>query len=366
MTDSLFEDDLGYRKIQRTGRESYIISLPKEWVLDVGLKKGDQLAFQKQEDSSLLLIPRKVLERSKTTEPSLKEFTLPITSRDDPQSIARRIMSLYEVSADLINIRFKEGGLTSEQRTSIRRTVRMLLGSEIIAESPNEISIQILIEHPKFPIEKAIRRMFVIAKSMDLDAISSLKDMDVSRIQGAIDSDEDLDRLSLYVVRQLKFGIENNLYKEMGFRSPKEFLGYRLVTKNLENIGDNATETANNILYLKRLIDDKILTLTQPIDEEVYSSVIKFHFFGHRLLEDALTALFNRNYRLADDTISKFMTTCVHLEKDTINLIFYKRLDPNVALVLRLILDNARKMMEYSRDIAEVTLNRTVEEIRTA
>ena len=29
------------RKIQFTGKSSYIVSLPKQWIMDLGLKKGD-------------------------------------------------------------------------------------------------------------------------------------------------------------------------------------------------------------------------------------------------------------------------------------------------------------------------------------
>jgi hypothetical protein len=39
-----------------------------------------------------------------------------------------------------------------------------------------------------------------------------------------------------------------------------------------------------------------------------------------------------------------------------------KKLDPNVASVLRLIFDSSRRIMDYGRNIAELTLNRTVEE----
>ena len=39
------EKDLGYRRVQCTGRGSYIISLPKEWVEDIGLKRGSEIAF---------------------------------------------------------------------------------------------------------------------------------------------------------------------------------------------------------------------------------------------------------------------------------------------------------------------------------
>ena len=357
------EQDLGYRRIQRTGRDSYIISLPKEWMLSVGLEKGDQLAFKRQEDLSLLLVPRKVLEKGRETKGSAKnEYVVRIDSKDDPQSISRRIISLYAVGADLIHVRFREREITPEQRASIKKTAIMLLGSEIIEESSEEIKIQILIGQSEFPIEKAISRMFVIAKTMDREAVSSLKSLDEDQIRSVIDSDNDLNRLNLYVIRQLKYGVERNLFKEMGFKSSKEFLGYRVVTKNIENIGDNAISMAKNVLILKKLIADQVLSL-KTMHDEVYSSILEVNSFAHRLFDDSLKALFKRDYNLADRTISLFMSKGIRLERDAVYLILSKKIDPNLAYVLRLILDNSRKMMEYSRDIAEVTLNRTVEEI---
>jgi len=361
----LTEQDLGYRKVQLTGRDSYIISLPKEWVIDVGLKKGSQLTFKRLEDSSLLLVPKKVLEDRENARSNLKEFVVRITHKDDPKSISRRIMALYAVSADIIHIRFKDGEITPEQKTSIKNTARMLLGSEIIAESSNEISIQILINQLDFPVEKTVRRMLVIAESMDEEAVSALKGFNEKLAQDVIATDQDLDRLSLYAIRQLKYGIERNLFKEMGLRSPKELLGYRIVVKNLENTGDSAVGTARNILALKRLIDDKILALEESVDEEVYASVLKCHSFGHLLLEDSLKAFFKRDYYLADDIMSRFISTGLQLEKDAVSLMLSKKVDPTLSSVLRLILDNSKKMMEYGKDIAEVTLNRTIEEIST-
>jgi phosphate uptake regulator len=327
------------------------------------LTKGSQLAFKIQGDSSLLLVPRNVLEQQTETKSSLKEFTIHITQKDDLQSIERRLKALYVVSANVIRIRFQAGELTPQQKTVITSTVRMLLGSEIIAETPNEITIQVLIDHPDFPIENAIRRMLAIATIMDRNAISALTTFDEALLNDVIASDSDLDRLNLYVVRQLKYGIERNMYKDMGFSSPKEFLGYRILTKNLENAGDNAVGTAKNILALKQMIDQEVLYLRDTLDEEVYIDILEFTSFCRHLLEDALKALLKRDYQMADEIISRFMSTGLDLEKETVNLMLSKTLDPNLTSVLRLVLDNARKMMEYSRDIAEVTLNRTVEEI---
>lgn len=363
MVTTLVERDLGFRKIQQTGRESYIVSLPKQWVTDNGLNKGDQLAFRMQEDSSILLIPRNILEnRGKSKEAPLNEFIVNLTGKENAQSVSRRIISLYEVGAELITIRFKKGENMSSQKIAIKKTTKMLLGTEIISELPDEIIIQILIGHPKFPIEKAIRRMLVIAKLMDREAVSVFRNYDEEVIQNVIESDDDLDRLNLYVVRQLKYGIKNNLFREMEFNSPREFLGYRIVAKNIENLGDNAVRLAKNILFLKGTIYDQSLTLTKQINEETCSRVFEFNTLGHLLLENSLKAMFKRDYQLADEVISRFMSSCFTLEKEAIELILKKGMDYNVALVLRLILDNSRKMMEYSRDIAEVTLNRTVEE----
>ncbi len=366
MVGYVVERDLGYRRIQRTGRGSYIVSLPKEWVTDSDLKKGSQLAFKIQEDSSLLLVPRNVLEQRTKTKSTLNEFTVYITQKEDPQSIERRLKSLYVVSANVIRILFQPGELTPQQKNAITKTVRTLLGSEIISETPNEIKIQVLISHPEFPIENAIRRILAIATIMDRNAISTLTNFDEIVLNNVIASDSDLDRLNLYVVRQLKYGIERNMYREMGFSSPKEFLGYRIVTKNLENVGDNAVGTAKNILALKQVIDKELLYVSDPLDEELHTGILKITSFCRSLLEDSLKALFKRDYQIADEIISRFMSTGLELEKEAVNQILSKTMDTNVASVLRLVLDNARKMMEYGRDIAEVALNRTVEEISTS
>lgn len=54
------------------------------------------------------------------------------------------------------------------------------------------------------------------------------------------------------------------------------------------------------------------------------------------------------------------------LENELIRLILSKKMDPNIAAILRLILDSSRRILDYGQDISELTLNRTVEEICTS
>ena len=45
------------RKIQFTGKSSYIVSLPKGWIIEQGLKRGDQVNVSRQGSSVLEIKP---------------------------------------------------------------------------------------------------------------------------------------------------------------------------------------------------------------------------------------------------------------------------------------------------------------------
>jgi phosphate uptake regulator len=358
------EKDLGYRKVQCAGRGSLSISLPKDWTQEVGIEKGSEIAFKVGEDSSLLLVPRKIMEgRKEAKKPKLREYCIHVNQKTDPQSLCRRITALYVVSAEFIHVRFKESEIYQKFKTATNNLIKnVLLGSEIIEQTSKEITIQILINHPDFPMEKAIKRMAGLALSANKDATLALKNMDKDLIQSVIDAHIDVSRLNLYVVRQLKFGLEQNLFKDWGFETPKEFLGYRIIANDIKSIADNALNIANNIRIIKKLIEDKMLYLKESVDEEAYIQILNFNSLANQLFEETLKAMFERDYESADKIISQ-LESFVTLENDLITLMSDKKLDPNVSSIHRLLLDSSKRIVEYSRNIAEVTLNRTVEEI---
>ncbi len=358
------EKDLGYRRVQCTGRGSYIISLPKEWVKDIGLKQGSEIAFNLESDSSLTLIPRKIKEKTDGgKEDKLKEYYISVDPEEDIQSTLRLIQALYVISADVIRVHFKKSPNASKCKVKIKNFARdTFLGSEVIDETDDEITLQILIKHTEFPIEKAVRRMAIIALSANKDAIAALKNKSKELLQSVVNAHHDVNRLGLYVVRQLKFGIEHNMYRELGFRTPKEFLLYRIIVNNIKDIGENALNIMNNLVTFQKLIDDQVLFIKEPLDEEVYSQLLNFNALAHQLFEDATKAMFKRDYNDAESLIPK-RQSYVTLENDLIRLMSSKKLDPNMSPILRLVLDSSRRILDYAQDVAELTLNRTVEEL---
>jgi phosphate uptake regulator len=358
------EKDLGYRRVQCTGRGSYIISLPKEWVQDIGLKRGSEIAFNLQADSSLSLVPRKIREKNLEGGSSkLKEYYISVDPEEDIASTLRLIQALYVISADIMRIRFRNTADASKCKMEIKNFAKdTFLGSEIIDETADEVTLQILIKHSEFPIEKAVRRMAIIALSANKDAVSALKNRDKTLYQNVVNVHHDVNRLGLYAVRQLKFGIEHGMFRELGFKTPKEFLLYRIVVNNIKNIGEDAVNIVNNLATFQKLLDDQVLFIKEPIDEEVYSQMLSFNALAHQLFEDATKAMFKRDYNDAEKLIPK-REGYVTLENDLIRLMSTKKLDPNIAAILRLVMDSSRRILDYGQNIAELTLNRTVEEL---
>jgi len=358
------EKDLGYRRVQCTGRGSYIISLPKEWVQDIGLKRGSEIAFTVQTDSSLTLVPRKLKEKDEENEEArLKEYYVVADPKRDYQATYRMTKALYAIGADMIRIHFKSTEDAEKQKTEIKNLAKdTFLGSEIIEETPDEITFQILIKHSEFPIEKAVRRMAIVALSANRDAISALKNRSPEMFQSVVNARNDVDRLALYVVRQLKWGIERNLFRELGFKTPKEFLLYRIAVNDIKNIGENALNIVNSLETFQKLVEDQTLFIKEPIDEEIYSQLLKFNALAHQLFEEATRAMFKREYKDAEKIVSK-RESFAPLENELIRLMSSKKLDPNIAAILRLILDSSRRIMDYSKNMAELTLNRTVEDL---
>jgi phosphate uptake regulator len=359
----LAEKDLGYRRVQCTGRGSYIISLPKEWVEDTGLNRGSEIAFNLQSDSTLKLVPRKIMEKEGRDDGSKpKEYYINIDPKDPPQSTIRMIRALYAIGADIIRIHFKNTPDTTKNKNEIKNLSRdHFLGSEIIEETSDEITLQILIKHSEFPIEKAVRRMAIVALAANRDAIAALKDRSNTLFDNVISAHNDVNRLGLYIVRQLKHGIERNLYRELGFKTPKEFLLYRIAVNDIESIAQNAMNIINNIGALQKLIDNETLFMKYPVDEEIYNQLFHFSSQAHQLYDDGIKALFKRDYKDAEKLISE-RERLISLENELILLMSSKKIDPNIASILRLIFESSRRVMDYSRNMAELTLNRTVEE----
>jgi len=329
------------RKIQLTGKSTYIVSLPKKWVTSMNLKTGSQLVISKQSDASLLLTPKELAKPSK-----LGDASITITPKDDPNTIIRKIIALYLVGYSIIKIETKNGRITSLQRNRIKDLTRKkLVGTEIISDSANEMTLQILLSYPELSVENALRRMCLIAASMHEDAVTALKDLNKELARDVITLDDEVDRFSLYIIRQLKAAVQSErVLKEVGLSNPRDCLGYRVIAKALERIADHAVKIAENVL----LLDEKI-------DAPAFRKISEMSSFARSVFDNSIQSLFKKDYFLADNVVAKAKTIAL-IENEAMETLG-KKVEASEMSSVRMILESIRRTAEYASDIAEIVLN---------
>lgn len=334
------------RKIQFTGKSSYIVSLPKQWIMELGLKQGDQIRMVRKGSSTLELYPPKFESRTQKKEDAIIE----IEGGEEEASIVRKLISLYFLGFKTINVKPKNGRLSSRQRNTVKEAVkRMLMGSEIIADSTGGITVQVLVNLLELSVDGAFKRMIHLAKSMSSDAILAVKENNLELAQEVINTDDEVDRFGFYIIRQLKIAIQNeHMLKEMGFRNARNCLGYRLVVKNIERTGDHAAFIAKDLIEFKKPVKKEILQKLQEMNE-----------FCLSVLDDSCLALFKEDYNQAEKTITK-IEGISKLEKKVRDASKSLKDDEEIYRIRRMT-ENIRRVAEYASDIAEIVLNMNIE-----
>jgi phosphate uptake regulator len=333
------------RKIQFTGKSSYIVSLPKQWIMDLGLKQGDQIRMIRKDSSTLELYPPKFETRSQKKEDATIEI-----DEEETAAIVRKLISLYFLGYKTINIKPKTGRLSPNQRNAVKEAVkRMLMGSEIISDSTGGITVQVLVNLLELSIDGAFKRMIHLAKSMSKDAILAMRENNLELAQEVINTDDEVDRFGFYIIRQLKIAIQNeHMLKEMGFKNARDCLGYRLVVKNIERTGDHAAFVAKDILEFKK-----------PVKKEIVEKIEEMNEFALSVLDDSCLALFKEDYVQAEKTIEK-TNEITKYEKKVRDASKSLKDDEEIYRIRRMT-ENIRRISEYASDIAEIVLNMNIE-----
>ena len=179
----------------------------------------------------------------------------------------------------------------------------------------------------------------------------ALRDHDLELAKDVIQRDNEVDRFYLLTVRQLKAAIEDpQLSEKIGIQCPRECLGYRLATKSMERIGDHAERMAQNIIKLDHGIDESDL-------------VFQMGLHVRNVFTDAVKSLSENDVKYANRVIAnakKAVTAGASLAKKN-----RKNADTCISgTEMRSIIESLQRISEYSTDIAEVSINMGVKELR--
>jgi phosphate uptake regulator len=332
------------RKIQFTGGSTYIISLPKKWIEINQLKKGSYIKLREEEGGLLTIVPPEAIVQEKSSTAVIR-----IISEEDTEGVIRKIISLYLGGYNSILIR-AEKQLSIKQRHEIKAFVRRLLvGTEIVVDTSNQVMLQILLTYPELTILNTLRRMSIITKSMHNDAVLAIKTKDAQLANEVMLTDNEVDRFSLYVNRLLRSAIQNpRLAKEIGLINGKDCLGYIVVTRLIERTADRAATLAKSTLDYQNELQPESL---EKIDSLSCLAVSMF--------EKSMETLFRQDFSTAQKNIERIKEVRA-LERQAM---VYSQTNVEGSAHLRLIMENLRRTAEYASDISEIVLNLNTDSI---
>ncbi|MCI4343759.1 MAG: hypothetical protein L3J92_06580 [Thermoplasmata archaeon] len=329
------------RKLQLAGKSTYLVSLPKRWVIHAGLKAGDTLFVETESDGSVSVRPRageKLANRRMVFQERGEE------ARDH---LLRKLIGAYTSGFGLIEIRFNPDRAPFVRRVA-REFCRLVIGPEVIEEGRNLLLIQDLSDPSELSSEKCLRRMHLTVRAMLEDAVTAIETENETLANDVALRSQDVSRLFWMVSKQ--YHLAHSQSQPAGDRANSAAIhSHRLIAKLIERIGDHARRIAATYAALRasgKALDPKI---AKDIEEARVSAVA--------LLDKAFSALVTRDIDAANAAIDgrvehqKLIDTLSHR-------VATKRGEE--LLALGTVVDSLGRTVGYAVEIAEQAIDLSV------
>jgi len=328
------------RRVQMTGGSSYVVTLPKDWIKSLKVKKNDPLGLLMQSDGTLLVTTKMTQDKTHR----IKEFEVNDTTNQT--YLLRRLIGAYISGYTSIKIKSSKR-MPPPMRVIIRKFTQTTIGQEIVEETDTTITLKDLLNPTEMPFDKTIKRMHIIVKSMHEDAMRALEENDRKLAEDVISRDNDVDRLHWLVARQHNIILRNvSLAEKMDTTLEISSICF-LISRIIERIGDHVVRIAQNIL---NLVDDK---LNKEIVERIHSaSELSLDIFNK-----SIGAFFRRDIKASNeniDSVSRLESLC-----EEINTLALQQIGVT-AISIGYIVESIRRVGEYAEDISEIVINHLV------
>ena len=328
------------RKLQLTGGSTYVVSLPKRWVVEAGLKAGDTVFLDTAADGSVNVRPQP------TEKAAARRKVFDEKGGEVREHLLRKLIGAYISGFGLIEVRFRPENGPFVRRVA-RDFCRLVIGPEIIEESRTMISIQDLSDPSELSSEKCLRRMHLSVRAMLEDAIQALKTRDPTLAKDVSQRDQDVDRLYWMVAKQ--YHLAHTAPPGAAERpSDSGIHAHRLVAKLLERVGDHAERIASTY---------DVLVGEKDLDPKLVKELEAANVSATAILDKAFSALMSGDIDAANEAID----ARVHHQKliDALSHHVSSKKGEEL-LALGAIVDSLSRTASYATDIAEQAINMAV------
>jgi phosphate uptake regulator len=319
------------RKVQRTGKSTFIVSLPKNWATKNGVQAGSIIYITQSDKGALML----------STDRSEKDLRARLDIGDksgDP--LVRDIIGCYVGGYRTIEV--TSGHMSSAQKKDLHQIVNKLIGPEILEETINKVVIQDLLSSEELQAERALKRIRTVVKSMIQDSISALLNCNKELALDVIQRDNDVDRLYLLISRQFTEILRSGSVKQETLNSISAFT-YMQAASNLERIADHASRIA-----------EVASQCDSALPAEMAEEISRLESIFGSLIDDSLSNLLQANSGKANELIDKTREIQQRVQLIANSL---GAKDKPEMLIRLVVASSIERMLDYIMNIGELTIN---------
>ena len=335
---------INFRKIIAFGNGGYIVSLPRSWIYENKLGKGDMLAMDQGSDQLTFSIS--------SNEQKKEEKTITIEAGDKKlDRLHTEIVSAYLNNYNVIEI-ISKNGLTNN--VEIKEILRNLAGMEIMEQTSTRMVAKDLISIQDISIENIMRRIDNIIRGMIEDVIRCIQGED--HYESIFQRDVDVNRLYYLASRGINNALKNPIVARAFNKDAFQLSANQLIFIRLEQIADSQKRIAR---YLKetRMNEELVKDLGQLYQEikKAYYNIMNAHYTKNR--EIAINVEVTARQRIKNSISFLEKNTGCNLYIDLIKKNKGKKeIQMNTCILIAKVIENLNSMSTSIKHIARTTL----------
>lgn len=281
------------RKLIQHGMSSLTVSLPRKWVKDNKLEKGDELEVS--------ILNGKI---NISTQKHYEHKKIEIDVSNAKPMIRKMIGATFKAGYDEVDIKFS----SYEELKAVQDLVReQFTGFGITSQTKNSILIKSLSKTNFEEFNNALRRFFFVLNQMAEETYKALEKDDFEWIKNLTLLKAESDKLADYCRRAINLGFETEF---------KRLVPLYTIIEQLEKVMDRYKELCEYISTNKIKVNTNIrLFLKEVADFQGYFYNLFYKFEINKIVE------FGRNKEILQNKLNKIALKCSKKEIKIITLL---------------------------------------------
>lgn len=322
------------RKVIQIANSTQLISLPRKWSLQFGIKKGDELEVEEKGNK---------LEISTEKSQQLNEISLDVSELDRTSTMFY-IRSAYRKGFDTIKINFNKqttDHIRKKEEVSyisvINTEVNRLVGLEVVKQTENYCELKDFSGDHTGEFDSLMRKIFLQIKDATNDMLKAAETKDIQLLRTIEEKHDSITKFVSYCIRLLN--------KKNQFDLNKSHVIFHVVA-NLDLITDIIKYCSRNIIKYNKKFSKESLKIGELVRDAIDNYYELFYKFDIKKLR--------QNIKLRDDIINLGDAMISKIGSSS------KRIPPTEILII----NDLKMISDILRDLCEVRTEIELKDIK--